>query len=149
MYSRQATDSVNCENSSVTFVMKYCPTSTDCQKSSISTKTETHDVVVIAFPLVLGTFATMDHIVMPKQISLFSHGKLCILHTNLRLSQLDGLTSTVSFPRHPTLTTNTSERRQHDDDADDKRGETFHFRTRSRRIIFVQNCSWTKCWYST
>ena len=28
VYSRQATDSVNCENSSVSFVMKYCPTPT-------------------------------------------------------------------------------------------------------------------------
>ena len=28
VYSRQATASVNCENSSVSFVMKYCPTST-------------------------------------------------------------------------------------------------------------------------
>ena len=28
VYSRQATESVNCENSSVSFVMKYCPTST-------------------------------------------------------------------------------------------------------------------------
>ena len=28
MYSRQATESVNCENYSVSFVMKYCPTST-------------------------------------------------------------------------------------------------------------------------
>ena len=28
VYSRHATDSVNCENSSVSFVMKYCPTST-------------------------------------------------------------------------------------------------------------------------
>ena len=28
VYSRQATESVNCENSSVFFVMKYCPTST-------------------------------------------------------------------------------------------------------------------------
>ena len=28
MYSRQATESVNCENSSVSHVMKYCPTST-------------------------------------------------------------------------------------------------------------------------
>ena len=28
VYSRQATGSVNCENSSVSFVMKYCPTST-------------------------------------------------------------------------------------------------------------------------
>ena len=28
VYSRQATDSVNCENSSVSCVMKYCPTST-------------------------------------------------------------------------------------------------------------------------
>ena len=28
VYSRQATYSVNCENSSVSFVMKYCPTST-------------------------------------------------------------------------------------------------------------------------
>ena len=27
VYSRQATESVNCENSSVSFVMKYCPTS--------------------------------------------------------------------------------------------------------------------------
>ena len=28
VYSRQATESVNCENSSVSFVIKYCPTST-------------------------------------------------------------------------------------------------------------------------
>ena len=28
VYSRQATESVNCENSSVSVVMKYCPTST-------------------------------------------------------------------------------------------------------------------------
>ena len=28
VYSRQATESVNCENSAVSFVMKYCPTST-------------------------------------------------------------------------------------------------------------------------
>ena len=28
VYSRQATESVNCENYSVSFVMKYCPTST-------------------------------------------------------------------------------------------------------------------------
>ena len=28
VYSRKATDSVNCENSSVCFVMKYCPSST-------------------------------------------------------------------------------------------------------------------------
>ena len=28
VYSRHATGSVNCENSSVSFVMKYCPTST-------------------------------------------------------------------------------------------------------------------------
>ena len=28
MYSRQATESVNCENFSVSFIMKYCPTST-------------------------------------------------------------------------------------------------------------------------
>ena len=47
-------------------------------------------------------------------------GKNCI-------RQFDGLTSTVPFPRHPTLPTNTSERRQHDDDADDKRGETSFF----------------------
>ena len=32
VYSRQATDSVNCENSSVSFVMKYCPTSTVAKK---------------------------------------------------------------------------------------------------------------------
>ena len=28
VYSRQATETLNCENSSVSFVMKYCPTST-------------------------------------------------------------------------------------------------------------------------
>ena len=28
VYSRQATASVNCENSAVSFVMKYCPPST-------------------------------------------------------------------------------------------------------------------------
>ena len=42
VYSRQATESVNFENSSVSFVMMYCPTSTvvrNCgQESCISTK---------------------------------------------------------------------------------------------------------------
>ena len=31
VYSRQSTESVNCENSSVSFVMKYCPTSTEAR----------------------------------------------------------------------------------------------------------------------
>ena len=49
----------------------------------------------------------------------------------VRKGQLDGLTPTMYLPRHPTLPTNTSEettnrgQRQHDDDADDMRGEPF------------------------
>ena len=38
VYSRQATESVNCENSSVSFGMKYCPTSTVVRESCINTK---------------------------------------------------------------------------------------------------------------
>ena len=53
------------------------------------------------------------------------HSCMCLYRQIVHSRQLGGLTSTVPFPRHPTLPTNTSERRQHDDDADDKRGETF------------------------
>ena len=67
-----------------------------------------HDFVVKPFPLVLGTFTIdlleLDHrskvqvfsstnlsarttgqIVLPVQVSLFLHGRICFLHTNLRL----------------------------------------------------------------
>ena len=86
VYSRQATYTVNCENSAVS-----------------------RDLFVRAFPLVLCTFAikflvrelqskvqvihqrTCRHkqwvrIVLPKQVSLFLHGRLCILHTILYCS---------------------------------------------------------------
>ena len=56
VYSRQATDSVNCENSSVSFVMKYCPTST-VVRNPASVQNCTTRFVVKVFPLVLGTFA--------------------------------------------------------------------------------------------
>ena len=56
VYSRQATESVNCENYSVSFVMKYCSTST-VVRNPASVQILTHDFVLIAFPLVLGTFS--------------------------------------------------------------------------------------------
>ena len=51
-YSRQATESVNCESSSVSFVMKYCPTST-VFRNPASVQISSFDLVVEAFPLVL------------------------------------------------------------------------------------------------
>ena len=57
VYSRQATDSVNCEHSSVSFVMKYCPTPTVVRNPASVQIFESHGIVVRPFPLVLGTFA--------------------------------------------------------------------------------------------
>ena len=93
VYSRQATESVNCENSSVSFVMKYCPIQ---QHSGIlhPYKICSLCLVVITFQFVLRIFAievlceqghenprallswsrlarTMGWIVLPQQVDLF------------------------------------------------------------------------------
>ena len=108
VYSRHATASVNCENSSVSFVTKYCPTSTVVRNpatvqnlitrfccDSLSTRSwyicnrsscagsSVEGVGVFVNKLLAQT---MGQIVLPVQVSLFLHGKLCILHTNLRLA---------------------------------------------------------------
>ena len=96
LYSRQTSDSVNCENSSVFFVMKYCPTSTIVTNPA-SVQNLITRFVVITFQLVLGIFAidlllaqdrrskvsvssskTMGQIVLPKQVALFYDG-MCAL----------------------------------------------------------------------
>ena len=56
VYARHVTGSVNCENSSVCFVMKYCQTST-VFRNPASVQILSRDLVVRAFPLVLGTVA--------------------------------------------------------------------------------------------
>ena len=108
VYSRHATGSVNCENSSVSFVTKYCPTSTVVRNrasvqilftrfwcESLSTRSwYFRNRSSCAGSLVegVGVFVnkllaqTMGQIVLSVQVSLFLHGKLCLLHTNLRLA---------------------------------------------------------------
>ena len=106
IYSRQPTDSVNCENSSVSFVMKYCPTSTVvrnpasvqilitrfccdslstrswyfCNKSSCA-GTSVAGVGVVITKLV-GTNNGSD---CPARSLPVLTWQACILHTNLRL----------------------------------------------------------------
>ena len=53
VYSRQSTESVNCENSAVSFVMKCCPDFHRSQESCISTKFCSICLVVITFQFVL------------------------------------------------------------------------------------------------
>ena len=107
MYSRHATGSVNCENSSVCFVMKYCPTST-VSGILLQYKSLSLDLVVEGFPLVPCTSAKknscaesqskvwvslsigllarrMGEIALPIRVSPFLFDKYCIPHTHLRL----------------------------------------------------------------
>ena len=109
VYSRHATEYVNCENSSVSFVMKYCPTSTVVRNPASVQNLITRSCFDSLSQLVLVTFAidlllaqdhrskvylfsstnllaqTMGQIVLPVQVFPFLHGKICTLHTNLRL----------------------------------------------------------------
>ena len=57
VYSRQATDSVNCETSSVSFVMKYCPTPTVVRNPASVQNLITRFCLWQLVHLVLGTFA--------------------------------------------------------------------------------------------
>ena len=111
VYSRQATESLNCENFAVSFVMKYCPTSTVVRNpasvqnlltrfccDSLSTRSwyfckksycagsSVEGAGVFIYELV-GTNNGSD--CPTKQVSLFQHGRICILHTNLRLLRKD------------------------------------------------------------
>ena len=56
VYSRHATDSVNCVNSSVSFVMKYCATPT-VVRNPASVQILITILLLRVSPLVLGTFA--------------------------------------------------------------------------------------------
>ena len=78
VYSRQAAESVNCENSSVSFVMKYCPTSTVVRNPAsvqilitrfvvIALKDHRSKVCVSSSHLA----QTMGQIVLPKLVALF------------------------------------------------------------------------------
>ena len=88
MYSRHAIDSVNCENSSVSFVMKYCPTSTVFR----TYKSLSVDLVVEAFPLVLCASA-IDFLVRESQSKVLgviinkfagaNNGSYCPANTDL------------------------------------------------------------------
>ena len=93
MYSRHATDSVNCENSSVSFVMKYFPTSTVVKNpasvqifinlsgcDSLSTRScyfcnsflaQNHRSNVWVFSSTSFSAQTVGQIVLPKQVALF------------------------------------------------------------------------------
>ena len=107
VYSQHVSGSVNCKNSSVCFVMKYCPTST---VSGILHKNKSLSIgpVVQAFPLVLCTSAikflvqvsqssvwvslsmillarTMGRISLSQQVSLCLFDRYCTIHTILRL----------------------------------------------------------------
>ena len=107
MYSRHVTGSVNCENSSVCFVMKYCPTSTVfrnpasvqifitrsccgslserslyfCNKFLVR-KFQSKVWVSLSIILLAGT---MGQIELPTLVSPSLFDKYCIPHTHLRL----------------------------------------------------------------
>ena len=106
--SRHATGSVNCENSSVPFVMKYCPTSTVFSGILYQYKSLSNDLVVEAFPLVPSAAAidfleqefqlkvsvslpinllarNVDQIALPIRVSLFLLDSCRTLHTSPRL----------------------------------------------------------------
>ena len=85
VYSRQATESVNCENYSVSFVVKYCPTSTVVRNpASVQNLLNLSGVGIFAIDLLLAQdhrskvcvssshlAQTMDQIVLPQQVALF------------------------------------------------------------------------------
>ena len=111
VYSRQATASVNCENSSVYFVMKYCPTSTVvrnpasvqillnlscCDNFSILSLflCNRNSLCVGSSPFkgmfVLITLGTKEElVVLPQRVSPFYRDGIHILHTFLRLPRKD------------------------------------------------------------
>ena len=112
VYSREATDSVKCEHSSVSFVMKYCPTSTVvrnpasiqifinrsccgslstrswylCNRSSSCAGSSVKRCVCVSLS---HLSRTMGQIVLPQQVALFYHGRCVILRTYLRLLRKD------------------------------------------------------------
>ena len=84
--SRQATESVNCENSSVSCVMKYCPTSTVVKNPASAQNLIT--------PSCIGNkYVCLHHTWNEQWVRLSCHNKspcsdmakFYILHTNLRL----------------------------------------------------------------
>ena len=110
VYSRQATESVNCENFSVSFVTIYCPTSTmvrnpasvqnvitlsSCDNFSIrsqylcnrsSSGCAGSSVKGVFVFITLGTNNGLD---CTSTTGLFYHGRSHILHTFLRLLRKD------------------------------------------------------------
>ena len=110
VYSRQATKSVNCENSSVSFVMEYCPNSTTfrnpasvqnlltlscCDNFSIRSLYLCHRNSYVQDHN-SKQYVCLDHLarmrnstVLPKRVSLFYHGRSHVLPTFLRLLRED------------------------------------------------------------
>ena len=107
VYSRHVTGSVNCKNSSVCFVLKYCPTSTVFRNpasvqifinrsccESLSTrslyfcnKSSCAGTSVGGVGVVINNLAGSNNgqIVPPARVSPFLLDRHCIHHTNLRL----------------------------------------------------------------
>ena len=88
VYSRQATESVNCENSSVSFVMKYCPTSTTvrnpasvqnllnlscCDNFSIRSPYLCNSNSFVCRIIIVQRHVCVDHIWHERGTRLFSH----------------------------------------------------------------------------
>ena len=71
VYSRQATESVNCENSSVSSVMKHCPTS-NVVRNPASVQILITCLVVITFQFVPDIFA-IDLLLVQDR-----HSKVCL-----------------------------------------------------------------------
>ena len=107
MYSRHVTGSVNCKNSSVCFVMIYCPTSTVFRNpaslqifinrsccGSLSTRSlyfchlflvqESQSNVWVSLSIILLA-RTLGQIVLPIRVSPFLFDRYCNTHTHLRL----------------------------------------------------------------
>ena len=108
VYSRHVTGSVDCKNSSVSFVMKYCPTSTVFRtlasvqiliNRSCCLREPFHSFCTFAINFLVQELQskvkvlsstillarTMGQIVLPARVFPFLLDKHCIHHANLRL----------------------------------------------------------------
>ena len=89
VFSRDVIGSANCKNSSISFVMKYCPTSTVFEDSCISTNFCQSIWFVEVFPLVLCVSA-IDFLVQEFQSRVWVSSSMSLL-IQIRMSSSGGV----------------------------------------------------------
>ena len=99
VHSRHVTGSVNCENSSVSFVMKYCPTSTVFRNPASILIVLSIDLVVEAFPLVLCASAR-DFLVQESQSRMWVSLSISLLARKMGRISLPQQVSLCLFDRY-------------------------------------------------